>query len=129
MKGQRISSLGHLEGMEEFRMPKKIFTQELEGTKPRGRPTKGWKEEAERHLHTLGVRIWRMLVTDNKNGRLFFDRPKPTASCIAKGRRRNADKFVDETLFYIIHGFPFSDKPLKLSSLLMTGIIGGGGGE
>ena len=30
IKGQRISLLGHLERMEEDRMPKKIFTQELE---------------------------------------------------------------------------------------------------
>jgi len=29
--------------MEEDRMPKKIFTQELEGMKRRGRPRKGWK--------------------------------------------------------------------------------------
>ena len=29
MKGQMISWLGHLERMEEDRMPKKIFTQEL----------------------------------------------------------------------------------------------------
>jgi hypothetical protein len=41
IKGQRISWLGHLERMEEDRMPKKIFTQELEGTKRRGRPSKG----------------------------------------------------------------------------------------
>jgi hypothetical protein len=33
IEGQRISWLGHLERMEENRMPKKIFTQELEGTK------------------------------------------------------------------------------------------------
>jgi hypothetical protein len=33
IKGQRISWLSHLERMEEYRMPKKIFTQELEGTK------------------------------------------------------------------------------------------------
>jgi hypothetical protein len=29
MKGQRTNWLGHLERMEEDRMPKKIFTQEL----------------------------------------------------------------------------------------------------
>ena len=33
IKGQRISWLGHQERMEEDGMPKKIFTQELEGTK------------------------------------------------------------------------------------------------
>jgi hypothetical protein len=41
IKGQRISWLGHLERMEEDRMPKKIFTQELEGTRRRGRSRKG----------------------------------------------------------------------------------------
>ena len=48
IKGQRISWLGHLERMVEDRMPKKIFTQELEGTRRRGRPRKRWKEEVER---------------------------------------------------------------------------------
>ena len=40
IKGQRISWLGHLERMEEDRMPKKIFTQELEGTRRRERQEK-----------------------------------------------------------------------------------------
>ena len=48
IKRQRISRLGHLEGVEEDKMPKKIFTQELEGTRRRGRPRKRWKEEVER---------------------------------------------------------------------------------
>jgi len=48
IKGQRISWLGHLEKMEEDRMPKKIFTKgEGEGTRRRGRPRKGWREEVE----------------------------------------------------------------------------------
>ena len=50
IKGQRISWLGHLERMEEDRIPKTIFMQELEGTRRRGRPRKGWKEEVERDL-------------------------------------------------------------------------------
>jgi hypothetical protein len=54
IKGQRISRLGHLERMEEDRMPKKIFAQELEGTRRRGRPRKRWKEEVERDLQVLG---------------------------------------------------------------------------
>jgi hypothetical protein len=55
--------------MEEDRMPKKIFTQELEGTKRRGRPRKGWREEVERDLQVLGVRRWRVLVRDRDKWR------------------------------------------------------------
>jgi hypothetical protein len=50
--------------MEEDRMPKKIFSQELEGTIQRGRPRKRWREEVERDLQVLGVRRWRELVID-----------------------------------------------------------------
>jgi len=56
IKGQRISWLDHLERMEEDRVSKKIFTQELEGTRRRGRPRKRLKEEVERDLQVLGVR-------------------------------------------------------------------------
>ena len=66
IKGQRISWLGHLERMEEDRMPKNIFTQELEGTRRRGKPRKRWKEDVERDLQVLGVRRWRELVADGK---------------------------------------------------------------
>jgi len=87
IKGQRISWLGHLERTDEDRMPKKIYTQELEGTRRRGRPRKGWREEVERDFQVLGVRRWRELVI-GKNGEVLFDRPKPTAGCSANGRRR-----------------------------------------
>jgi len=66
IKGQRVSWLGHLERMEEDRMPKKIFTQVLEGTGRRGRPRKRWKEEVERYLQVLGVRRWSELVAGRK---------------------------------------------------------------
>jgi len=64
-----ISLLGYLERMEENRVPKKIFTKELEGTRRRGRPRKGWREELERNLQMLGVRRWRVLVKDREKWR------------------------------------------------------------
>jgi hypothetical protein len=55
--------------MEEDRMPKKLFTQELEGRRRRGRPRKGFREEVERDLQVLGVRRWRELVIDRDRWR------------------------------------------------------------
>ena len=52
--------------MEEDRIPKKIFTQELEGTRRRGRLRNRGKEEVERDLQVLGVRRWRELVADRE---------------------------------------------------------------
>ena len=57
--------VGHLERLED-RMTKKIFAQELERTRRRGRHRKRWKEEVKRDLQVLGVRRWRELVADRK---------------------------------------------------------------
>jgi hypothetical protein len=78
IKGQRISWLGHLERMEEDRMPKKICNQELEETKRRVRPRKGWREEVQYKeiLQVLGVRRWRELVTDRTKWRDIFQQAK-----------------------------------------------------
>jgi len=76
IKGQRVRWLGHLERTEDDKMSKKVFTQELEGTRRRGRPRKGWKEEAERRLQVLGVRRWRELVADRKKWKDIFRQAK-----------------------------------------------------
>jgi hypothetical protein len=57
-------------------MPKKIFTQELEGTRQRRRPRKGWREEVERDIQVLGVRRWRELVIDREKSRCIFQQGK-----------------------------------------------------
>ena len=72
IKGQRIRWLGHLVRIEEDRMPRKIFTQELEGTRRRGRPRKRWKEKVERDLQVLGERRWRELVADRNKWKDVF---------------------------------------------------------
>jgi hypothetical protein len=76
IKGQRITWLGHLERMEEGRVYKKIFTQERESARRKGRPRKGWKEEVERDLQVLGVRRWRELVTDREKWKDTFRQAK-----------------------------------------------------
>jgi hypothetical protein len=45
INGQRISWLGHVERMEGDRVPKKISTQELEGTRRREDPEKDGKRK------------------------------------------------------------------------------------
>jgi hypothetical protein len=62
--------------MEEDRMPKKIFTQELEGARRRGRPRKGWREEVERDLQVLGVRRCRELLIDKEKWRSIVRQAK-----------------------------------------------------
>ena len=57
-------------------MPKKIFIQELEGTRRRGRRRKVWKEEVERDLQMLGIRRWRELVADRKKWKEIFRQAK-----------------------------------------------------
>jgi hypothetical protein len=69
IKGQRISWLGQLEKIEENRMPKMIFSQELEGPRRRERLRKRWKEEEERDLRVLGVSRCRELATDRNKWR------------------------------------------------------------
>jgi hypothetical protein len=50
-------------------MSKRIFTQELERTRRRGRPRKEWRQEVERDLQVLGVTRWRELVIDREKWR------------------------------------------------------------
>jgi hypothetical protein len=90
IKGQRISWLGHLERVEEDRMPKKIFTQKLVESRRKGRARKGWREEVERDLQVLGVRRWRELVIDREKWRDIVRQAKAHSGL---QRRRKKKKF------------------------------------
>jgi hypothetical protein len=101
-KGQRVSWLGHLERMEEDRMPKKIFTQELEGTRRRGRPRKGWKEGVERDLQVLGVRRWRELVTDRKKMEGYCSTGQsPQRTVVPMEKKKNTSKYHQFTFIKV----------------------------
>jgi hypothetical protein len=59
-----------------FMLVHTLFAPEREGTKRRGRPRKGWREEVERDLQVMGVRRWRKLVIDREKWRGIFRQTK-----------------------------------------------------
>jgi len=54
IKGQRISWLGHLERMEEDRMPKKIFTQELGRDEKKGKTQEKMERGSRKRSSSAG---------------------------------------------------------------------------
>jgi hypothetical protein len=68
IKSQRLSWLGHVERMEEKRMPKKILKDKMHGTKRKGCPRKHWID-VEQDLRTMGVRGWRTRARDQQEWR------------------------------------------------------------
>jgi hypothetical protein len=77
--------------MEEDRMPKKIFTKKLEGTRRRGKPRKGWRE-VERDLQVLGVRRWRGLVIDKEKWRGIVRQTKAHSGLWRQRKKRKKKK-------------------------------------
>ena len=75
-------------------MPKKILTQELEGTRRRGRPRKRWKEKVERDLHVLGMRTWRGLVADRKKWKDIFRQAKAHSGLQCKWKKKKKKMFL-----------------------------------
>jgi hypothetical protein len=52
--------------MEENRMPKKIFTQDLEGTRRRGRPRLRMERRSRKRSSSAGSKKMEGLVIDSK---------------------------------------------------------------
>ena len=105
IKGQRISWLSHVERMEDDRVPKKIFTQELEGTRRRGRFRKGRREKVERDLQVLGMRRWRELVIDREKWRGIVRQAKAHSGL--QSQRKKKKNFQNLFISYAITSLAF----------------------
>ena len=55
--------------MNNERMPKQVATAKMEVIGERVRPLKGWNNEVEEDLKTVGIRNWRRVVRNRKECR------------------------------------------------------------
>jgi len=93
IKGQRISWLDHLERMEEDRMPKKDLHSRTGRDKAKGKTQERMERGSRKRSSSAGSeKMEKVRDGWKKNGRILFDRPKPTVGCSVNGRRRRRRK-------------------------------------
>jgi hypothetical protein len=56
IKSSRIRWYGHVERMQNQKIPKQIVAATIEGKRKRGRPRKRWKDEVEEGLNIMGIK-------------------------------------------------------------------------
>ena len=66
VKARRIRWLGHVQRMEENRIPKKVLYSKPEGCRSVGRPRLRWLDDVEADLKDLGVRNWKKKAMDRE---------------------------------------------------------------
>ena len=96
-------------------MTKKIFTQQLEGTRRRGRPRQRWKEEVERDLQVLGVRRWRELVVDRKKWKDIFRKAKAHSGLQCQWKKKENNNNNNN----LDHSGSRSEKPGKFRNVVL----------
>ena len=62
----RLRWFGHVQRMEENRIPKRVLYMNLETTKPRGRPRNGWLDEVRENGRMVGGEEWQEKVYDGE---------------------------------------------------------------
>jgi hypothetical protein len=55
--------------MNNERMPKKIMTTKMEGTRKRESPCKRWTDEVKKDLKIMGIRNWHAVAKDHQEWR------------------------------------------------------------
>jgi hypothetical protein len=68
IKSQRIRWLGHIEGMQDTAIPKKMLYGKLYATRRRGRPKMRWLDDVSTDVRKIGINEWRGRARDREFG-------------------------------------------------------------
>lgn len=75
-KINRLRWLGHVQRMDDNRVPKKLLKTKPEGKRSAGRPKSRWFDAAFANLKTVGVTSWEALAADRPSWRSMLEKAK-----------------------------------------------------
>uniref|UniRef100_A0A8D8QNX5 Craniofacial development protein 2 n=1 Tax=Cacopsylla melanoneura TaxID=428564 RepID=A0A8D8QNX5_9HEMI len=76
VKSQRLRWFGHVQRMEEGRMPKKILNAKVYSARKKGRPRLRWMDDITKDLQVMRVRGWRDAVNNRVEWRCIVEEAK-----------------------------------------------------
>jgi hypothetical protein len=76
VKARRISRVGHVERMDDSRMPKRVMREKIYTRRKRGRPKVRWLDDVEEDLREMGIEGWRREAQDRDQWRRIAQEAK-----------------------------------------------------
>jgi hypothetical protein len=77
VKARRISWIGHVERIQDSRMPKRVTKENIYTRRKRGRSKVRWLDDIQEDLREMGIEGWRRKAQDRDQWRRTAQEAKP----------------------------------------------------